>query len=122
MLRKHLKIFAGRIGKLGKALDKYAMDIDADSAEIKSQQPYHTSIRKRKLIKEAVTKLQDLGIVQESKSEIASPVVVVVQKGKPRFCTDLRKVKFKDETRSINVTATRFDIPSPCRNDIPVDS
>lgn len=114
MLRKHLKIFAGRTGKLGKVAEKYAMDIDADPAEIKSQQPYRTFIRKRKLIKEAVTKLQDLGIIQESKSEIASPVVVVVQKGKPRFAkTFVRLIQRRDPIDTHCRDKTRYSEPEP---------
>ena len=38
-----------------------------------------------------------LGIVQPSESSVASPVVIVWQKGKPRFCVDLRKVNEQTE-------------------------
>jgi hypothetical protein len=96
MLRKHLKMFAGPGGRnLGRVSSKYDMDIDADPSTIKSQQPYRTSPRKRRLIREAINKLLELNIIQPSSSSIASPVVVVVQKGKPRFCVDLREVNSK---------------------------
>ena len=105
MLRKHLKIFAGPDGKnLGKVSSRYDMDIDADASIIKSQQPYRTSPRKRKLIREAVDKLLELKIIQPSNSSVASPVVVVVQKGKPRFCIDLREVNSK-------TTPDRYSLP-----------
>jgi hypothetical protein len=42
-----------------------------------------------------VRKLEELETIQPSTSEIASPVVVVMQKGKPRFCIDLRQVNSK---------------------------
>ena len=83
MLKKHKKVFAGPEGRLGKVDSRFDMTIDADAKAIKSQQPYRTSPRKRKLIKEAVDKLNKLGVIQPSSSEVASLVVVVVQKGKP---------------------------------------
>jgi len=95
ILRKHLKIFMGSLSKLSKVLKKYAMNIDVDSVEIKSQQLYRISIRKWKLIKDAVFKLQDLSIIQESKSKITSPIVVVVQKEKSHFCINLREINSK---------------------------
>jgi len=101
-----LKIFTGPLEKLRKVSDKYVMNIDANPAEIKSQQPYHTSIRKPKPIKDSIDKLQDLGIIQESKSEIASPIVVV-QKGKPHFCIDIQEVNAK--TKADHYTLPRQD-------------
>jgi len=71
------------------------MIIDVDMKAIKSQQPYRIFPRKRKLINEAVEKLKALNVIQPSTSKVASPVVVVVQKGKPRFCIDLREVNSK---------------------------
>jgi hypothetical protein len=47
------------------------------------------------MIQEAVEKLKDLEVIQPSTSEIAPPVVFVIQKGKPRFCIDLREVNSK---------------------------
>jgi hypothetical protein len=44
------------------------------------------------MIREAVEKLKNLEVIQLSTSEIASPVVVVIEKGKPRFCIDLHEV------------------------------
>jgi hypothetical protein len=61
------------------------MHIEADAKTIKSQQPYRTSPRKRKLIREAVAQLKELDVIEPSSSEVASPVIVVIQKGKPRF-------------------------------------
>lgn len=54
------------------------------------------------MIKETVDKLEDLGIIQESKSEVALPIIV--QKGKPRFCIDLREMNAKTK-------ANRYTLP-----------
>ena len=95
MLESHRKAFAGPEGRLGKVHSRFNIHIEADTKNIKSQQPYRTSPRKRKLIREAVEKLKELDVIQPSSSDIASPVVVVVQKGKPRFCIDLQEVNSK---------------------------
>lgn len=106
MLRKHLKVFSGKDGRLGKLPSEFDMDVDVanDGKDIKLQQPYRTSPLKRRLIKEAVSKLLDLGVIEPSRSDIASPVVVVQQKGKARFCLDLREVNSQ-------VKADRYMIP-----------
>jgi hypothetical protein len=78
--------------------------VDADIKAICSQQPYRTSPRKRKLINDAVRALSKLDVIQPSNSEVASPVVVVVRKGKPRFFIDLREVKS-------NTVADRYALP-----------
>lgn len=83
MLEKHRKAFARPEGRLGKVDKRFDMTIDADAKAIRSQQLYWTSPRKRKLINQAIQKLRDLEVIQPSTSEVASPVVVVVQKGKP---------------------------------------
>jgi len=86
----------GRIS--GKSLQEFDFDIDANPSEIKSQQPYRTSPRKRQMIQEAVRKLQELDIVEPATADIAqitSPVVIVIQKGKPRFCIDFREINSK---------------------------
>jgi hypothetical protein len=71
------------------------MEIDADPRVIRSQQPYRTSPKKRRLINDAVEQLLELDVIEPSNSQVASPVVVVIQKGKPRFCVDLREVNSK---------------------------
>jgi hypothetical protein len=76
MLAKHKKVFSGPEKRLGKVSDKFDMDIDADAKAIRPQQPYRTSPRKRKLIREVVDQLEKMGVVQLSNSEIASPVVM----------------------------------------------
>jgi hypothetical protein len=97
LLRRRKTIFSGPEGKLGHVRNA-KMKILADFRKIKSQSAYRASPRKRKLIREAIDKLFQLGVVQPSQSPVASPVVVVWQKGKPRFCVDLRKVNEATES------------------------
>ena len=105
MLRKYLKSFAGPKGQnLGKLSSKFDFDIDADISLVRPAQPYRASPKKRGLIRDAVKKLSDLNVIQPSSSPIASPVVVVIQKGKSRFCVDLREVNSK-------TTSDRYALP-----------
>ena len=97
-------MFAEAAGRLGQVDKRFDMSIEADPSQIRSQQPYRASPRKRKLIREAVAKLKSLKIIQPSTSEVASPVVIVIQKGKPRFCVDLREVNSK-------TVADRYALP-----------
>jgi len=95
MLRKHLKVFAGKLGRLGKVDEKFTMHIDADEKAIKSKPPYRQSPLKKRHIDDAVDRLLSLDIIEHASSPITSPVVVVIQHGKPRFCLDLREVNSK---------------------------
>ena len=87
LLCKFLRIFAGPEGKnLGKVSSKFDFDIDSNPTEIKSQQPYRTSPRKWKMIHEAIKKLGELDVIEPAtadNAQIASPIVIVIQKGKP---------------------------------------
>jgi hypothetical protein len=91
LLRKKKSAFSGHEERLGK-VNRWKMHIGADISKIKSSSAYRASPRKRALIREAIEKLKRMEIIQKSSSQIASPVVIVWQKGKPRFCVDLREV------------------------------
>src|SRR5437667_6990819 len=99
LLCQFLRIFTGPEGKnLGKVSSKFDFDIDSNPTEIKSQQPYCTSPRKRKMIHEAIKKLRELDVIEPAtadNAQIASPIVIVIQKGKPRFCIDFREINSK---------------------------
>lgn len=104
MLRKHLKVFSGKEGRLGKLPEEFDLDIQVDAKGLRSQQPYRTSPRKRQEIRKAISTLKELDIIEESNSDVASPVVVVMQNGKARFCVDLRHVNSQ-------VVADRYVVP-----------
>ena len=71
---------------------KFEMTIDADIMKIRWQQPYKTFPRKRQLIRATIEKLHKLDVIEESNSPLSSPIVIVSQHGKPRFCVNLREV------------------------------
>lgn len=51
------------------------------------------SPKERKMIEELIKEMLDQGVIQESESPWASPVVIVTKKdGSPRFCVDYRKL------------------------------
>ena len=95
MLRKHIKVFVGPEGRLGRVDPKFDMDIHGDLKDIKSQQTYRTSPEKQKHIKDAIDTLSRLDVIEPSNSSVASPVIVVIQHDKPRFCVDLREANSK---------------------------
>src|SRR5437773_11812948 len=49
---------------MGKVSSKFDFNIDSNPTEIKSQQPYRTSPRKRKMIHEAIKKLKELDVIE----------------------------------------------------------
>jgi len=78
--------------KLGKTnIVKHRVNI-GDNKPI-AQKPYKTNDEKKKVIKEEIDKMLKEGIIKESHSPWASPVVIVIKKdGSNRFCIDYRKL------------------------------
>ena len=57
------------------------------------QKPYDMSLPKRQAYDKIMQELESQGIVEDSHaSKYCSPALIVVQKGKPRFVVDLRKI------------------------------
>lgn len=55
--------------------------------------PYPMSAHKRKLLDPILDQLKETGIIEDSvASDFSSPILLVVQKGKPRFVIDFRKI------------------------------
>ena len=96
LLRKRKTAFAGPTNRLGRLKD-FKMRIQVSGSKIRAQAPYRSTPRKRALIREAIQRLKDLDVIRKSSSSVASPVVIVWQKEKPRFCVDLREVNSKTE-------------------------
>lgn len=67
--------------------------IETDTASPVRQAPYRIPYAQREEMKKEVERMEKMGVVQPSKSEWASPVVMVPKKdGTQRFCVDFRKV------------------------------
>lgn len=57
------------------------------------QAPYRIPYAQREKMKEEIEKMEEMGVIQPSRSEWASPVVMVPKKdGTQRFCVDYRKL------------------------------
>ena len=80
----------------GEPLGKTSMvkhEVNTGDTEPINQRYYRVTDDKRKIIKDEVDKMLKDGVIRESKSAWASPVVLVTKKsGKPRFCIDYRKL------------------------------
>ena len=58
-----------------------------------SSRPYMVPLNEQTFINEEVQRMLDNGLIKESSSPWASPVVLVTKKnGKKRFCVDYRKL------------------------------
>ena len=67
--------------------------VDTGESKPISQIPYRAGYKERQVIEEHVKKMLDDGIIKDSKSPWASPVVLVNKKdGSIRFCVDYRKL------------------------------
>jgi len=55
-------------------------------------QAYRESLRTAKHIKESISMLADLDIIEKGTGPIAAPVVMIKQREKWRFCVDFRAV------------------------------
>jgi len=91
LLEKNLDVFNYKPDQLGKThLTEHT--IDTGNNPPVCQRPYRISPRERELMAEQVQEMLDQQIITESNSPWASPVVLVVQKDKVRFCVDYRKL------------------------------
>ncbi|CAO1622711.1 unnamed protein product [Sympodiomycopsis kandeliae] len=108
VLRNNHRAFAYGNRIIG-STDWVKLSVDTGDALPISQPPYHASPSGRKVIEETVQELEDLGIVEDSDSSWASPVVLVNQGDKVRFCVDYRRLN----------TVTKMDqYPIPRPDDI----
>ena len=90
MLRKHADIWNGHLGEI--AATEHRIEL-VDGARPVRQQPYRLGPKQRVLVEQEIRKMQDAGVVQPSKSEWASPVVLVPKPdGSLRFCVDYRRL------------------------------
>ncbi|TYJ52350.1 hypothetical protein B9479_007044 [Cryptococcus floricola] len=85
------------------------LPIDTGDAPPTSYPPRRVSPRGRQLIDQNITELLDLGVIEPSNSPWASPVLLVRQKEKDRFCVDYRRV---------NDVTTGDQYPLPVIDDI----
>lgn len=90
LLNRYKHCFASSLQELG-CTDKTEMSIEVNSNRPIVYRPYRLSHKERENVREMVGEMLNAGIVRESVSEYASPIILVRKKdGKFRMCVDYR--------------------------------
>ncbi|CAJ0626547.1 8148_t:CDS:2, partial [Entrophospora sp. SA101] len=91
-LQKHDDMFAGGLYELGHTQEE-VHSIPTNCPFPQNQRAYHYPPKYNEFIKEEIQQMLEHGIIRESTSSWASPIVVVKKKNnKLRFCVDYRKL------------------------------
>ena len=92
VLKRHKHVFAATDEDLGRT-DLVEMTVDTQGHRPIKQKPYRSALTQRETIEKHISEMLDAGVVRESASPWASPVVIVPKKdGSLRFCIDYRKL------------------------------
>ena len=91
LLESYLDIFSFTADKLGRSNNTFHR-IDTGDAQPIRQRAYRVSPTERDHIKAKVQELLDRNMIEPSNSPWSSPVILVQQKDKVRFCVDYRKL------------------------------
>lgn len=87
--------FAFSLAELGKT-SLAEMQINLKDSVPVTYRPYRISLAEREKVKTIVNELLDSGIIRESTSEYASPIILVAKKnGEVRMCVDYRALNHK---------------------------
>ncbi|EFA75926.1 Polyprotein [Heterostelium album PN500] len=92
---KYESLFVNKLEQPGKITGmECSIDLVKDGEKLLvSQQPYRTGIKEKKIIDEAVDDMLKKGIISESNSSYASPVVLIPKPdGEVRFCVNYKKL------------------------------
>ncbi len=85
--------FADVFSPLPGRTDLVQHHIEARPGGVARSRPYRLPEHKKNVVREELTAMLDLGVIEESHSEWASPIVLVPKTdGSVRFCVDYRKV------------------------------
>lgn len=90
VLRRHEQCFAHNLADLG-CTNAVEMNIELSSQRPVVYRPYRLSHREREKVREMVDEMLEAGIIRESTSNYASPIILVRKKnGGVRLCVDHR--------------------------------
>jgi hypothetical protein len=94
LLNEYWMVFSRSDEDIGKVNPEFGQhDIKLTNDSPIKQRPYRTPFAKEAIIKESIDKMQKMGIVENSDSDWASPIVLVKKSdGSERFCVDYRKL------------------------------
>ena len=92
MLRDNKAVFSNDSGDLGKT-DLVQHEIQTGDTKPIKQAPRRIPIHRRELVAELVAEMKTKGVIEDSSSPWASPIVLVQKKdGSLRFCVDYRRL------------------------------
>ena len=91
LLERNLDLFSFTPDQLGRSNSAFHKIDTGDAAPIR-QRAYRVSPAERELIKARVQEMIDRKMIEPSDSPWSSPVILVQQKDKVRFCVDYRKL------------------------------
>lgn len=95
LLQNYRDCFAVNLGEIGCAVD-VEMKIELTDNKPIVYRPYRLSYHEREKVREAIDELLQNDIIQESKSDYASPILMVRKKtGEQRLCVDFRALNNK---------------------------
>lgn len=95
LLQDYRDCFATNLGEIGRAVD-IEMKIDLIDNKPIVYRPYRLSHYERKQVRETIDDLLQHDIIQESKSDYSSPILMVKKKtGEQRLCVDFRALNNK---------------------------
>ena len=90
MLKQHEELWSGKLGEI--TATKHSIRL-IEGARPSQSAPYLAGPKTRELEKEEVRRQLEAGLIEESNSEWAAPVLFAPEKdGELRFCIDYRKL------------------------------
>src|SRR6202012_1066323 len=90
LAKKEIDVF-GLDNRLGSHPEKLRIRIK-EGERPRAVPMYHASPAKREVIDKQIDVWFQQGVIEESKSPWAAPVVIAYRNDKPRFCVDYRKL------------------------------
>ncbi|CAK1601296.1 unnamed protein product [Parnassius mnemosyne] len=95
LLSKYKECFSNGLYDLG-FTNATEMVIELEDSEPVVYRPYRMSYTERQLVRDMIKEMADSGIIRESSSPYASPIVLVQKKtGEKRLCVDYRALNRK---------------------------
>lgn len=104
LIEEYSDCFALTIKEIG-CTTKAKLEIELDKNEVVTYRPYRLSYSERQVVQKKINELKEAGIVEDSFSPFASPILLVRKKnGEERLCVDYRAL-------NKNMKKDKFPLP-----------